>query len=349
MKNLLLVLLLGLQSTSYTQSLTTKIDSLLLEKYPSNSPGASFLITKNGNSIYKKAFGLSNLELNTPMQTEDVFQIGSMTKQFTAIAILMLQEKGKLNVNDKITKYIPNYPNGNKITIHHLLTHTSGIKSFTSIKKLNKIAKKDFTPSELINFFKSEPIDFAPGEKFKYNNSGYVILGYIIEKVTGKSYANFIEEQIFKKLGMKSSYYASHKRIIPNRASGYHYKKAYINNRKISFTIPYSSGSLLSTTSDMFLWQKAIKNNNLISKETTKKVFTNHTLNNGKPINYGYGWHLKTVNGIKTREHGGSIFGFKSMAVYVPSLDIYVIGLTNCDCNSPTKITRKIAELVIEN
>jgi len=344
------VLALNSQSICYAQKLESKIDSLLSEKYPSNAPGATFLISKGGNLIYRKAFGLANLELDVPMQPYNVFEIGSMTKQFTSIAILMLMEEGKLNLDDEITKFIPDYPtNGHKITVHHLLTHTSGIKSFTSMRALNTISKKDLTPLELIDFFKNEPMDFAPGDKFKYNNSGYVILGYIIEKITGQSYADFIEEHIFKKLNMTSSQYASQRKVIKNRASGYHDRDGYINQRNISFTLPYSSGSLMSTVDDMFKWQEGLKNNILIDKETTKKAFVNYTLNNGAHINYGYGWHIKATNEIAIREHGGSIFGFKSMGVYIPSKDIYVIGLNNCDCNSPTKITREIAELVMKN
>ena len=350
----LLVVILFLSFNSqpkiYAQTLESSIDSLLGAKYPDSAPGATFLISRNGNIIYKKAFGLANLELNVSMKPDNVFEIGSMTKQFTAISILMLMEKGKLNLDDEITKFIPDYPtNGHKITIHHLLTHTSGIKSFTSMKKLNEISKQDLTPSALIDFFKNEPIDFVPGEKFKYNNSGYAILGYIIEKITSRSYANFVEEQIFKALEMTASQYASHRAVIQNRSSGYHNKDGYINNRKVSFTLPYSAGSLMSNVNDMFKWQEAIKNNLLISKETTEKVFTNYTLNNGDLINYGYGWHIKEINGIPSREHGGAIFGFKSMGVYLPNEDVYVIGLNNCDCNSPTKITRKIAELALKN
>lgn len=335
--------------TSAAQNLELKIDSLLLAKYPPDAPGADFLISRKGNIIYNKAFGLANVELNVPMKTDNVFEIGSMTKQFTAISILMLMEKGKLSLDDEITKYISDYPtNGHTITIHHLLTHTSGIKSFTSVKGLNAIANKNLSPLELIDFFKNETMDFAPGEQFKYNNSGYVILGYIIESVSGQTYAEFVEEHIFKELEMASSQYASHRKVIQNRASGYRNKDGYVNTRHISFTIPYASGSLMSSADDMFTWQEAIKNNTLISKETTEKAFTNYTLNNGEPINYGYGWHLKTIDGIASREHGGSIFGFKSMGVYLPESDIYVIGLNNCDCNSPTKITRQIAELVME-
>ena len=340
------VLSLNSQSVIYSQNFESKIDSLLQDKYQPNAPGATFLISKNGHIVYKKAFGLSNLELNVPMQTENVLEIDSMTKQFTAISILMLVEKGKLNLDDEITKFIPDYPtNGHKITVHHLLTHTSGIKDFTKVKGLNAISNQDLAPLELINFFKNEPVDFAPGEKSLYNNSGYVILGYIIETITGQSYGDFIEEQIFKKLGMASSKYGSHSEVIKNRASGYQNKNGYVNRRQVSYSFAYSTGALMSTVNDMFTWQEAIKNNVLISKETNEKAFVNYTLNNGDHINYGYGWHIKEINGISTREHGGHFFGFKSMGVYLPNYDIYVVGLNNCDCNSPTKITREIAEL----
>lgn len=332
------------------QNLESKIDKLLLNIFKNKiAPGATFLIARKGSILYKKAVGLSNLELNVAMKPDHVFEIGSMTKQFTAISILMLVEKGQLKLEDEITKFIPDYPtNGHKITVHHLLTHTSGIKNFTSIKGLNAISKQDLTPLELIEFFKNEPMDFKPGEQFKYNNSGYILLGYIIEKITGQPYANFVEEQIFKKLKMTSSLYASHKKVIKNRASGYHKKEGYINNRDISFTLPYASGSLMSTVDDMFKWQEGIKNNLLINKETTEKVFTNYVLNNGENINYGYGWHIKTINGVSSFEHGGAIFGFKSMGVFLPELDIYVIGFSNCDCNSPTQVAKDIALLTLK-
>lgn len=340
---------LSFQSISYAQHSETYIDSLLQEKYPPNAPGATFLISKNGNIIYKKAFGLANLEHNVAMQTDNIFEIGSITKQFTAISILMLMEQGKLDLDDDITKYIKDYPTqGKTITIHHLLTHTSGIKSYTKMKSLNDIATQDLSPIELIDFFKNEPIDFNPGEEFSYNNSGYIILGYIIESVSGQSYASFVEAHIFKKLGMTSSLFASHKKVIKNRAYGYQKKDDYINKRHISYTLPYAAGSLMSNVDDMLTWQIALNENKLVSKKTIEKAFTNYTLNNGNFINYGYGWHIKKMNEVISREHGGSIFGFKSMAVYIPSEDLYVIGLNNCDCNSPTEITKEIAQLVLK-
>lgn len=346
----LLILFLFLFQVSFSQSFERQIDTLLSKVYyDSNGPGGVFLVSKEGKTIYRKAKGKSNIELDVDMTPENVFQIGSMTKQFTAIAIMILQEEEKLNVSDPISKYLPDYPNGNRITIHHLLTHTSGIKDFTKMKSIMSIAKRDLKPKALVNFFKDQPSDFLPGEKFKYNNSGYALLGYIIELVSNQDYKSFIEEQIFNKVGMNHSYYTSDSRIIKNRAYGYHGGKEYKNKFDVSYTIPYASGALMSTVDDMLLWQKAITNNILISQKTKELVFKNHSLNDGTNINYGYGWHLKELNSVKTREHGGSIFGFKSMAVYVPDFDIYVVGFSNCDCNSPTQVIRDITKVTIQH
>jgi len=333
------------------QNLDSKIDSLLSNLFQDNNgPGGVFMVAKGGKPIYLKAFGKANLELGVNMKPENVFQLGSMTKQFTAIAILKLAEEKRLNLHNSISKYIPDYPLGNKITIHHLLTHTSGIKDFTKMKSLQEVAQRDFSPKQMVDFFKNESVDFSPGEKFEYNNSGYVVLGFIIELVSGTTYENYINKNIFEKAGMSHSRYASDIAIVKDRAYGYQKKDSgYVNKSKISFTIPFSSGSLMSTADDMLKWQNALNGNRIVGVKTIDKAFTKYQLNSGETFSYGYGWHLKEINGTSTREHGGSIFGFKTMGVYIPSKDIYVIGLTNCDCNSPTQITRDIARLALEN
>lgn len=335
----------------FSQTFEASIDSLIQtefnEKY---GPGGVFMIAKNGKPIYQKAFGKANLELDVDLTPESVFQIGSMTKQFTAVAVLMLEEQRKLDVKEPISKYIPDYPSGDKITIHHLLTHTSGIKDFTKMKSLREIAQKEMTPKMMVDFFKNEPVDFAPGEKFDYNNSGYVVLGYIIELVSGETYEDFIKKYIFEKVGMSQSYYASDRQVINKRAYGYHKKEhGFVNKTVISFSVPFSSGSLMSSLNDMLKWQNALNKNLLLSAENTKKAFSKYKLNSEEEFTYGYGWHIKELNGTLTREHGGSVFGFKSMGVYIPSEDIYVIGFSNCDCHSPTQITRDIAALAFKN
>lgn len=331
-------------------SIENRIDSILDKKYNPKEPGAAVLVSKNGQVVYHKAFGSANLELDVPMKTKHVFNIGSMTKQFTAVSVLMLVEQGKLNLDDEITKFLPEYPtNGRRITIHHLLNHTSGIKSYTSVQKVRKMIRTDVSSKELIDVFKNEPFDFNPGSAFKYNNSGYAILGYIIELISGVSYEEFVEKNIFLHLGMSSSFYGSHSKIIQDRASGYHSRNDQFKNvMYASYSFPYASGSLMSTTEDLLKWQQAIKNNILIKKETSENLFTNYTLNDRSNTNYGYGWHIRNIDNVKTYEHGGSIFGFKSMAVYIPREDIYVVILSNCDCNSPTETTKDIAELVLK-
>jgi len=332
------------------QSLEMKIDSLILTSFSDRGgPGGVFMVAQNGNVVYQKAFGKANMELDVDLTPEHVFQLGSMTKQFTAVAVLLLAEQGKLQVHDPICRYIPDYPSGDKITIHHLLTHTSGIRDFTKMKTLSEIAQKEMTPKMMVDFFKSEPVDFAPGDKFEYNNAGYVLLGYIVELVSGEIYADFIKKHIFEKAGMDQSYYASDKQVIPNRAYGYHkQEQGYVNKTRINFSVPFSSGALMSTAGDMLKWQYALNQHLLLSIETTDMAFKKYILNNGEVFRYGYGWHMNEINGIATREHGGSIFGFKTMGVYIPEEDIYVLGFSNCDCLSPTQITRDIAAYTLE-
>ena len=352
MKKILTLFILTAVTFSFSQAQTFefKVDSLLSQIFKDkNGPGGVFMVAKNGKPIYQKAFGNANIELGIKMQTRNVFQLGSMTKQFTAIAILMLVEQGKIDLQKPISTYIPDYPMGDKIMVHHLLTHTSGIKDFTKMKSLNQIAQQNLSPKQMVDFFKNEPVDFNPGEKFEYNNSGYVILGYLIELVSGDTYENYINKNIFQKIGMKHSRYASDVAIIKDRAYGYQQKtSAYVNKTAICFSIPFSSGALMSTVDDMLLWQNALNNQLLLKSETIKKAFTRYKLNCGEIFNYGYGWHLKDIDGIATREHGGSIFGFKTMGVYIPDQDIYVLGLSNCDCNSPTQVVKDIAELALK-
>lgn len=347
---IMLFMMMGVAMPQYflrAQTLNDKIDRLIYtELGDTTGPGAVFLVAHKGKVIYEKGFGKANIESGVAMSPQNVFQLGSITKQFTAIAIVMLQEQGKLSVKDPVSKYITDYPGGDKITIHHLLTHSSGIRDFTKMKSLGDIAQKNMAPKMLVEFFKNEPVDFMPGEKFEYNNSGYVLLGYLIELVSGETYEDFIQKYIFEKAGMKNSRYATDRLIVLNRAYGYHKKDyGYVNKTQINFSVPFASGSLMSTAGDMLKWQNALNSNLLISQESTEKVFSQYRLNDGNTFSYGYGWHLREMEHQAVREHGGSIFGFKTMAVYLPGKDIYVIGLSNCDCFSPTQLTRDIALL----
>ncbi len=344
----IIILLIGLSAMSYAQKLEKQFDKMLQEQYLPTEPGATALVAINGKIIYHKAFGMANLELDVQMEPDMVHEIGSITKQFTAVSILMLMEQGKLNLDDDITKFIEDYPtHGYNISIHHLLTHTSGIKSYTSMKSWAPVWRKDFEPKELIDFFKNEPMDFAPGEEWKYNNSAYFILGYIIEKASGQTYEQFVETNIFAPLGMQSSLYGSNSEIIKKRAYGYQKKGNYVNAEYLSLTQPYAAGSLMSTVEDLFIWNRAIHSNKLVKKESIKLAFTNYLLNNGEKINYGYGWFLDEINESPTIEHAGGIFGYVTNSIYLPNEDVFIAIYSNCDCNGPGQVSTKMAALAI--
>lgn len=319
-------------STALPKNLEVEIDAIFNQAYPIHGPGATVLIAKGDKVIYRKAFGMANLELNVQMTPENVLQLGSITKQFTAVAILMLVEQGKLSLQDPLSNFIADFPRGDEITLHHLLNHTSGIKSFNTLPDFGTKTRLDLTPAEMIASFKDLPLDFNPGEKYAYSNSGYFLLGYIIEQRSGMPYGDFIQTNIFDRLGMKHSCYANPYTILPHRASGYQlYEGKHENAEYMSPTIPFAAGSLMSTIDDMYLWNQAIHHNLLISESSKQIAFTNHTLNNGKPCNYGYGWRIDEIAGIPTREHAGGMNGFTTSGIYLPDSNLYAIVLTNLD------------------
>jgi CubicO group peptidase (beta-lactamase class C family) len=332
-----------------SKEMSTKFDQLLSEQFKTNETGATALVAKNGQVLYKKAFGMADLELNIPMQADNVFRIGSITKQFTAVSILQLMEKGKLNLQDEITKFIPDYPTqGYKITIEHLLTHTSGIKSYTGMRDYMSRMTIDMKPSEMIDHFKNEPIEFTPGTKWNYSNSGYFLLGYIIEKVSGKTYEEYLEENIFRPLGMANSCYGSESKLIKNRVGTYSRgDNGFENARPLSMTQPYSAGSIQSNVEDLYKWNQAVNSYKLVKKESIAKAFTNYKLSDGKETGYGYGWSFGSIQGSPSIEHGGGINGTLTMAMYLPEEDVFVAVFSNCDCNRPEDITAKMAAIAI--
>ncbi len=342
------LILLMLSVSANAQTLDKQFDLLLNEKYPADQPGAAALVAKEGKIIYLKGFGMANMELDVKINTQMEFEIGSITKQFTAVAIVMLMEEAKLKLDDDIKKFIPDYPtHGHTITIHHLLTHTSGIKSYTSIESWLPLWRKDMEPKVMIDFFKGEPMDFAPGTQYSYNNSAYFMLGYVIEKASGMPYDQFLKTKIFDPLAMKSSLYGSTSQIIKNRASGYQKGEKIINTDFLSLTQPYAAGSIMSTVEDLFIWHQAIKSNKLIKKETKDLAFTNYALNDGKKINYGYGWGINEIYGSPTIEHSGGIFGYTTNAIYAPNEDVFVAVFSNTDFNSPVDVSTKMAAIAI--
>ncbi len=327
--------------------LTEAMDALMREVYKENEPGATVLVAKNGKPVFRKGYGMANLELGVANEPHMVFRLGSITKQFTAVSILMLYEQGKLKLEDEITQYLPDYPtHGHAITILHLLYHTSGIKSYTGMPEWLPMMNKDMTVEEMVNFFKNQPMEFAPGEKWNYNNSGYFLLGAIIEKLSGMTYAEFVHKNIFEPLGMDHTYYDMPTNIIPGRVSGYKVTAdGFENANYISMTQPYAAGSLASSVDDMLLWDEALYGEKLVSQETLKKAWTSGKLNNGETFNYGFGWAVAKINGTRIITHGGGINGFLTDGVRLPDDHVYVSMLTNAEKPFPDLLAYKLAAL----
>lgn len=351
MKKILpIILVLFFAQATIAQNLSKEFDALMSEVFKADGPGAVALVVKGDRVLYRKAFGMANLELDVKMKPENIFRIGSITKQFTASAILKLRDEGKLNLDDDITKYLKDYPtHGHQITIRHLLTHTSGIKSYTGMKEWDEeVRKKDFTPEELIEFFKYQPMDFKPGEEFRYNNSAYIILGHIIEIVSGKSYEEYIDSTFFKPLEMSNSYYGSPSRIIKDRAYGYDKRDdKFINADYLSMTQPYAGGSLLSTVDDLYKWYRAVMEDKVISKTSRIEAHSTYKLNNGEKTGYGFGWSIGNIQGSPMIGHGGGINGFLASSMFLPEEELFIAVFSNCNCNPPGGIATKMAALAI--
>ncbi|MEM5774203.1 MAG: serine hydrolase [Anaerolineaceae bacterium] len=329
------------------EELAVAIDELMTRYFKADEPGASIIVTRKGKPVFRKGYGMANVELGVKIEPHMVFRLGSITKQFTAVCILMLWEQGKLDLQDEITKHIPGYPmHGHRITVEHLLTHTSGIRSYTDTPDFMKMMRTDLTLEELVNSFKPYPMDFAPGTQYHYNNSAFVMLGLIIEKVSGMTYAEFLKKNIFEPLGMNDTYFDMPNPIIPGRVAGY--KKAgdhYENCDYISMTLPHAAGSMASSVDDMAKWDAALYTEKLVKQESLKKAWTSYTLLDGTKTGYGYGWASAEFAGHRMITHGGGINGFITDGFRFPDDEVYVSILTNRGIMIPGDIAFRIGAM----
>jgi len=330
--------------------LAARLDRIFAEAYPATGPGAAVIVVQDGKPILRKGYGLANVELSVPIAPEMVFRIGSVTKQFTAAAILKLVEAGKLSLSDEIGRFLPDFPtHGRKITVEQLLTHTSGIKSVTGMPSWPPRMREDWTLAQLIAFFQNEPFDFEPGTKWKYNNSGYHLLGAIIEKVSGKKYEDFLAEAIFRPLGLERTRYGSDAPIIPGRVEGYQRTPGgVVNAPYLSMTQPYAAGALVSTVDDLARWQAALDGNGFLSAESRRRMWTPVTLPDGTATRYGFGWGIWSCEGHAVVEHGGAINGFVSANMRWPDDHVYVAVLSNATGpgRDPRMLALRAASLV---
>jgi CubicO group peptidase (beta-lactamase class C family) len=296
------------------------------------------LVAENGKVIYKSGFGMANMEWSIPNAPDTRFRLGSITKQFTAVLTLQLVEQGKIKLDGKITDYLPEYRKdiGEKVTIHHLLTHTSGIPSYTSQPGFfENVSRNPFKVADFVTKYTSGNFEFEPGSKFSYNNSGYFLLGAIIEKVTGKSYEQVLKENILDPLGMKNTGYDWHSPLIPKRAAGYaKTADGYNNAAYLDMSIPYAAGSMYSTIEDLYIWDQALYTDKILTPQSKELMY--------KPFldNYAYGWNVTNASfkvndqPVQIIRHGGGINGFSTMIARFPKEKNLIVILDNTGQNT---------------
>jgi len=294
----------------------------LMKLYADNGQfSGAVLVAEKGKILYKEGFGLANIEWNIANKPDTKFRLGSITKQFTSMLILQLVEEGKISLEGRLSDALPYYreDTGKKVTIHHLLTHTSGIPSYTNLPNFGReISRNPYPVEEFVKKCCSGDLEFEPGATFRYNNSGYFLLGAVIEKTTGKPYEKALEERIFKPLGMKNSGYDHHAAIMPGRATGYDQSlEGYTNAPYLDMSLPYAAGSLYSTVEDLFIWDQALYTDRLLSAKMKELLFKAHVQNPGSA--YGYGWAVarkklpRSKREIPVITHGGGINGFVTL------------------------------------
>jgi CubicO group peptidase (beta-lactamase class C family) len=292
-------------------------------------PGAAVVVVRDGKAVKTGAYGYADLERRVPARAEDLFEIGSITKQFTATGVMMLVEAGKAGLDDAVSKYLPDLPEAwRAVTLRQLLTHTSGVPNLTEAPAFSW--EKDYTPREGLDLVADKPLEFAPGAQWKYSNTGYVMLGLVIEAVGGKSYGDFMAERIFRPLGMTHTRMADARAVIPGRALGYQWDGAVMTIAPLlRKDVAGGAGAILSNVGDMAKWAAALDSGRLIKKSSQQEMWTPTRLTGGGTADYGFGWGVATRNGVRVVDHGGGTAGFSSMLRRYRDQHLTVVLLTN--------------------
>jgi CubicO group peptidase (beta-lactamase class C family) len=326
MKNLLVIIFVACSGFLYGQTKENKLHKLFEAYYNTSKFNGTVLISQDGMLLLNKGYGFKNIKDSLPNEPNTIFQLGSLTKQFTAAAILKLQENKKLSIQDKLSKYFPDYPKGDSITVEHLLTHTSGIYNYTNDPTFMQLeATKPISQEKMLALFKKKPLDFSPGSKWSYSNSGYMLLGYIIEKASKKPYEQYIRKSIFKPLKMNSSGFDFAHSTNPDKATGYDIimGKESKESPAVDSSVSYAAGAIYSTTGDLYKWHNGLLGDKILQKASLEKALTPYK------NKYGYGWSIDTLNGKKLALHDGGIFGFNTFLVRVPEDNILIVLLNN--------------------
>ena len=339
---LLCACLLALSVATRAQDLLPKFEEYAQATVKADRFSGAILVARDGKILVSKGYGMADIENDVPNTPETKFRLGSLTKQFTAASILLLQERGKLSVQDSICKYVAPCPEAwQPVTIHHLLSHTAGVPDFTGFPDYRQTVRDPTTAEALIGRFRNRPLEFKPGENWKYSNSGYVLLGHVIEKVSGKSYESFLRENIFEPLKMTSTGYDHADEIVKRRARGYAPgpDEGVINASYLDMSIPFSAGGLYSTVGDLYLWDQALYGEKILKKSSLDAMFT--AVRN----DYGYGYSINKLFARRHAVHGGSIEGFSTSIHRFPDDRVTVIVLSNYEAARSGPIARDLAAI----
>jgi CubicO group peptidase (beta-lactamase class C family) len=333
--------------TLFQNKQTKTLDQLVTAYTNLNQFSGAALVAHRGEVLLRKGYGMANWEHNRPNRPESVFRIGSMTKPFTAIAIMQLVEQGKLSTTTPINTFLPTFPQGEQITVHHLLSNRSGIPDYVLTPEYRALAKQPITAAELIARFQNRPLLFAPGTDFNYSNLNWVILGYLLEQTTGKPYATVIEEQILQPAGMKLAGYAWEQPIIPGRAQGYiDTGEKMLNAELIDETTMQGAGGLYATVDDLYGWAQALQKQRLVQAETLQQMIQPIS----QPVDgqgYGYGWELHTSHQRNAFGHSGGLPGYVSNFLLLPSAQAAIIILSNLGSASVAQLSEGMAAILL--
>lgn len=331
-----------------------KIDNLMKVYHDQAKFNGSVLVAEAGKVIYKKGFGLADAEWNIPNAPDTKFRLGSITKQFTAVVVLQLVDEGKISLDGKISDYLPYYrqDTGKRVTIHHLLTHSSGIPDYTALPVFDsEISRNPFGIVEFIKKYCSGDLEFEPGSRFNYSNSGYFILGAVIEKASGKPYEQMLEEKIFRPLGMKNTGCDHQEAVLSHRASGYSRSLAGFKNAGfMDMSVPYAAGSLYSTVEDLYLWDQALYADKLLPAKAKELLFKPHI--KAGAYSYAYGWDVGKITLPESKRevpfttHGGGISGFISLIQRLTADRHLIVLLTNTDSAGLSEIGTAITDIL---
>lgn len=335
-----LVAVLIAQTQVFAHSVANELDSAITAYVKHNKFSGSVLVASKGTILLSKGYGKANYELDVPNTPQTKFRLGSLTKQFTATAILQLCERGQLRLSEPLSTFLPTYPSGSSITVRHLLNHTSGIANYTAIEPNTAVWRKAVTLPDLIARFRDIPLAFSPGTEFQYSNSNYVLLTYIIEKVSGMSYEAYMKTHIFEPAGMTNSGYDHAAVLLPYRATGYALDDgALVNAEFIDMSVPSGAGGLYSTTEDLYKWDRALYTETLLKKSSIDSMLTPGL------GNYGFGW-LVSKQGRKQAQHGGGVHGFATFIARYLNDDVCVIALSNYQHGESGSLAGALASIV---